>query len=78
MEGILANPGTFGFKDVEGQMNLVHRSKDLSLQYTPIRKDGEFVYVERASWPWLDKRRLPNLQEMTFQLSRHGLKYLPL
>ncbi|ROQ49810.1 membrane-targeted effector domain-containing toxin [Pseudomonas putida] len=78
LESRLAKPGAFGFKDIDGKMTLVHRSKDLALHYTPIARDGEFIYIERASWPWLDKRRLPDLSEMAFQLSRYGLKYVPL
>lgn len=75
LERRLAKPGAFGFKDVDGQLNLVHRSNDLTLKYTPIRQEGKFFYIERATWPWIHERRLPSLSDMVFQLSQHGFKY---
>lgn len=75
LERTLAQKGTFSFEDVDGEVNLVHRSKDGQLKHTPIRRDGEHYYLERPEWPWISGRRFDGLQQIRGALSRKGLKY---
>ncbi|MBV6288401.1 membrane-targeted effector domain-containing toxin [Pseudomonas aegrilactucae] len=70
--------GSFGFTQVDAQLNLVHRSKDSTLHYTPIHRDGRFYYIERASWPRVDKRRMPSLAQLSILVSSNGLKHVSL
>lgn len=74
----LRNVGAFTFRDFDGQLTLVHRSNDGALVNTPIRNEGERVYIERPAWPWIHQRRLWNLADLVVALSAHGLKYVVL
>lgn len=77
LEQRLATPGSFCFTDVEGQLNLVHRSKDLTLQYTPIQHEGRYLFINRTQWSWIDKRRMAGVGELVTLLISNGLTYIP-
>ncbi|MFB4393143.1 MULTISPECIES: dermonecrotic toxin domain-containing protein [unclassified Pseudomonas] len=75
LDVVLANTGEFSFKDVEGTVNLVHRSRDGQLKYTPLHRDVGRYYLERPEWPAISGRRFDNLANMRSALARMGLHY---
>lgn len=72
----LLNVGAFTFKDLGGRLYLVHRSKTGELVYSLIHHEGERVFIERSSWPWLHQRRLWSLADLVVALSARGMKYM--
>ncbi|MFR0714400.1 dermonecrotic toxin domain-containing protein [Enterobacterales bacterium BD_CKDN230030183-1A_HGKHYDSX7] len=76
LERALTPPGNFTFKEIDGEMNLIHRSKDGQLKYTPLRRDARYFYIDRPEWPWISGRRLESLGQMKGLLSRRGLTYV--
>ncbi|WEJ22762.1 membrane-targeted effector domain-containing toxin [Pseudomonas sp. SD17-1] len=78
LEEKLRAVGSFSFTQVEGTLQMIHRSKDLTLHYTPIQRDGTFYYIDRASWPRVDKRRMPSLVQLSTLVTSNGLTFVPL
>lgn len=76
LEAKLAAVGSFCFTEVDKQLNLVHRSKKGELTFTPIRKDGAYYYIDRASWPRVDKRRMSSLSQLATLIASNGLRYV--
>ncbi|MFV3287853.1 dermonecrotic toxin domain-containing protein [Pseudomonas sp. NY11955] len=76
LESALVNKGSFTFSDHDGQLNLVHRSNDGQLKYTPVHQDGRYIYIEKADWPWISGRRLDGLEQLSGALSRRGLQHV--
>ena len=76
LERLLQRPGMFTIETRGGSQRLVHRSGDKTLVYTPVRQEGSYLYVERASWPSVHKRRFPNLRELITALSLMGMKHV--
>ncbi len=76
LERALTSPGSFTFKEIDGQVNLIHRSKDGQLKYTPLRRDARYLYIDRPEWAWISGRRLESQAQIKGLLSRHGLRYI--
>jgi hypothetical protein len=76
LEQLLQRPGMFTVETRADGQRLVHRSGDKTLVYTPVRQEGSYLYVERASWPSVHKRRFPNLRELITALSLMGMKHV--
>ena len=72
----LLNVGAFTFKDLGGRLYLVHRSTTGELVYSLIHHEGEKVFIERSSWPWIHQRRLWSLADLVVALSARGMKYM--
>ncbi|MGY4490357.1 membrane-targeted effector domain-containing toxin [Pseudomonas sp. TE3610] len=74
LETELSHPGMFTLDHVSGQKVLVHRAGDGALVYTPIKKDGEFIYIERPKWTTVHNRRFDNTRELITALTLIGMK----
>lgn len=75
LETQLARIGSFSFKDVEGDVNLVHRSSNGQIKYTVVHRDGSRFYLERPEWPTINDRRYSNLAQLRAALSQQGMRY---
>lgn len=72
----LRNAGAFTFRDFDGQFTLVHRRSEGLLVNTPVRTEGQRVYIECPDWPWIHQRRLGSAADLVAALNAHGLKYV--
>ncbi|BBH44582.1 membrane-targeted effector domain-containing toxin [Pseudomonas sp. KU43P] len=75
LQGKLGNPGDFTFSTLDGQLQLIHRSRDGLFKYTPVQQHGRYFQVDTPDWPWISGRHLAGLQEMRSLLERWGLRY---
>ncbi|WP_455922350.1 membrane-targeted effector domain-containing toxin [Pseudomonas putida] len=76
LEKDLPRPGMFTLDHMHGEKVLVHRAGDGALVYTPIRKDGNFIYIERPKWATVHKRRFDNTRELITALGLIHLKHV--
>lgn len=74
VEQRLSNPGDYLIDKSSETQVLVNRSRDGTLRRTPILRDGRFIYIERADWPWINKRRLLGIGDLHTSLRLHGLR----
>ncbi len=74
LEKDLPRPGMFTLDHLRGEKVLVHRAGDGALVYTPIKKDGEFIYIERPKWTTVHNRRFDNTRELITALSLIGMR----
>ncbi|EIK97722.1 hypothetical protein PMM47T1_04399 [Pseudomonas sp. M47T1] len=74
LEQELPRPGMFTLDHVSTKKVLVHRAGNGELVYTPIRKDGNFIYIERPKWTTVHNRRFDNTRELITALSLMGMK----
>lgn len=74
LEQRLPNPGDYLIDKSSEPQVLVNRSRDGALRRTPILRDGRFIYIERADWPWVNKRRLLSMGDLHTSLKLHGLR----
>lgn len=74
----LRNAGSFTFRDIEGNLYLVHRSNEGALVYTQVCNEGEHLFISNPEWPWIHQRRLVSLADLVVALSMHGMKYIVL
>lgn len=72
----LNRPGLFTLDTVRGSKQLVHRSGDGSLVYTPIKRAGAFIYIERPKWPSVHGRRFNSTSELITALTLTGMKHV--
>jgi hypothetical protein len=77
LEQRLTKAGDYAVEKRDGQATLVNRSRDGALRRTPIKRDGRFIYIERADWPWINNRRLPSLSDLHTSLQLRGLHHVP-
>jgi hypothetical protein len=76
LESTLPRIGMFTFQEIDGQLNLIHRSNDGRLKYTPVQQQGGYLHIDKADWPWISGRRQDSLGQLRAVLTRHGLNYV--
>ncbi len=76
LEVRLKNKGAFTFDNSDNGWRLVHRSNDGRLKFTPIRNEGNRLYIDKPDWPWASGRRLRNRDELRTLLEHRGLTYV--
>lgn len=74
LDAQLRHPGDFTIMQTGDSPELIHRNRDGFLAYTPIRRDGAQLYVQRSDWPMVSGRRFDNLVELSAALKLTGLK----
>ncbi|WP_449434650.1 dermonecrotic toxin domain-containing protein [Pseudomonas putida] len=75
LETLLPHPGDYTIEGADGQEVLVNRGRDMTLRRTPIQREGRFIYLKRADWPSIHKRRLPGLADLHSRLTMRGMTY---
>ncbi len=74
LEQRLSQPGMFGIDERRGQ--IIHRSSDQSLVYTPIQRDGAHYYIKRPRWAYVNERRFDSMRELCTALQWTGMKFV--
>lgn len=74
LEQRLDKPGMFGID--ERRRQIIHRSGDQSLVYTPIQRDGAYYYIKRPRWAFVSDRRFDSLKELVTALQVLGMKFV--
>lgn len=72
-EQILRRPGMFLVDDRGTPPKVMHRSSDGTVISTPIRSDGNRIYIERPRWPAISGRRFENVNDLTSALMLMGM-----
>lgn len=70
---ILRRPGMFLVDDRAAHQVIIHRSNDGTLVSTPIKSDGNRIYIERPRWQMISGRRFENINDLTTALVLMGM-----
>ncbi|WP_341959678.1 membrane-targeted effector domain-containing toxin [Pseudomonas sp. RC10] len=74
LESRLPKTGNFIVQRAGDAPELIHRSRNGTLVHTPIIVEGTEVYIQRAEWPVLSRRRFQSFDELAKALALMGLK----
>ena len=74
IEQCLKTIGDFYIERLGTMSELIHRSNDNTLVWTPIEFEGDKVFITRPSWPQVSGRRFDNFAQLSLALKMMGLK----
>lgn len=72
-EQTLRRPGMFLVDDRGMTPAIIHRSNDGTLVTTPIKSDGNRIYIERPRWSVISGRRFEDINDLTSALVLMGM-----
>ncbi|MDE1167180.1 MAG: membrane-targeted effector domain-containing toxin [Pseudomonas sp.] len=76
LENKLIRPGMFAVDNSTQPPQIVHRTGDNTLAFTPIHTEANFVYIQRPRWTYINDRRFESLRELITAMKVIGMTHM--